>query len=121
MFSVNPTLGLDGERHGAAVGARRMRAPWPPTAGAFQQTRAGPAGRGGLRAAAVSAGRVNGTPNLGLAVSDDGARDWRIGWRFDPAVKDDPGFEVNLDAMRRVAANDGTPQHGVLLTGAVRW
>ena len=66
-------------------------------------------------------GRVNGTPNLGLAVSDDGARDRRIGWRFDPAARDDPGFEVNLDAMRRVAANDGTPQHGVLLTGAVRW
>ena len=80
----------------------------------------------GLRAEAgyglpLFGGRVNGTPNLGLAVSDDGARDWRIGWRFDPVVQDDPGFEVNLDAMRRVAANDGTPVHGVLLSGAVRW
>lgn len=64
---------------------------------------------------------ARGSCGAATAVSDGGAGDWRIGWRFDPAAQDDVGFEVNLDAMRRVAANDGTSQHGVMLSGAARW
>ena len=119
MFSVNPTWGSTASATERLWGAQDART-LAPDGSAFQQPAQG------LRAEAgyglpLFGGRVNGTPNLGLAVSDGGARDWRIGWRFDPAAQDDPGFEVNLDAMRRVAANDGTPQHGVLLSGAVRW
>ena len=119
MFSVNPTLGSTASATERLWGAQDART-LAPDGGAFEQPAQG------LRAEAgyglpLFGGRVNGTPNLGLAVSDDGARDWRIGWRFDPAAGDGPGFEVNLDAMRRVAANDGTPQHGVMLSGAARW
>ena len=50
--------------------------------------------------------RFTGTPNLGFALSDGGARNYGIGWRLTSAVHGDPGFEVRLDAMRREAAND---------------
>ena len=120
MFSVNPTLGFDGERHGAAVGRAGCAHPGPGRQ-RLPAARAGPAGRGGLRAAAVRrAGERHAQPGpCGV-----GRRGARLAHRL--AVRpggsdDDPGFEVNLDAMRRVAANDGTPQHGVLLSGAVRW
>ena len=50
------------------------------------------------------------------------------GWRLTSAVPGDPGFEVNLDATRREAANDngsgsgaGNAEHGVMLRGAIRW
>ena len=83
-----------------------------PDGSAFQQPAQG------LRAEAgyglpLFGGRVNGTPNLGLAVSDDGARDWRIGWRFDPAVQRRPGLRGQ---SRRHAARGGErrhAQHGV--------
>ncbi len=66
--------------------------------------------------------RFTGTPNLGFGLSDGGARDWRIGWRFTPAVRGDPGFEVNLDATRREPANDNGPvEHGVMLRALIRW
>jgi len=65
--------------------------------------------------------RFTGTPNLGFGLSDT-ARDWRIGWRLTSAVRGDPGFEVNLDATRREAANSDAPaEHGVMLRGAIRW
>ena len=64
--------------------------------------------------------RFTGTPNLGFGMSDGGARDYRLGWRLTSAVRGDPGFEVNLDAIRREAANDDA-EHGVMLRGAVRW
>ena len=50
-----------------------------------------------------------GTPNLGFGMFDCGARDWRIGWRLTSAVSGDPGFEDDLDATRREAANDPGP------------
>lgn len=50
------------------------------------------------------------------------AREYRIGWRLDTAVSGGPGFEVNLDATRREAANGDTPpEHGVMLRSAIRW
>ena len=65
--------------------------------------------------------RFTGTPNLGFGFSDT-ARDYRIGWRLTSAVRGDPGFEVNLDATRREAANANEPaEHGVMLRGAIRW
>ena len=65
--------------------------------------------------------RVTGTPNLGVALADGGAQDWRIGWRLTPAVSGERGFEVNLDATRRQAAHANGAEHGVMLRGAVRW
>ena len=65
--------------------------------------------------------RFTGTPNVGFGLSD-GARDYTIGWRLNSVVRGDPGFEVNLDATRREAANDDAPaEHGVMLRGAIRW
>ena len=65
--------------------------------------------------------RFTGTPNAGFDISDS-SRDWRIGWRLTSAVPGDPGFEVNLDATRREAANDDGPaKHGIMLTGTIRW
>ena len=65
--------------------------------------------------------RFTGTPNLGFGLSDT-ARDYRVGWRLNSAVRGDPGFEVNLDATRREAANGNEPaEHGVMLRGAIRW
>ncbi len=66
-------------------------------------------------------GRLTGTPNFGLGVSED-ARDYRIGWRLTPAVGGYAGFEVSLDATRRESANPNeSPGHGAMLTGAFRW
>ena len=67
-------------------------------------------------------GRLTGTPNAGFGASDGGAREYRIGWRLTPAVRGYPDFKVNLDATRREPANGNqTPQHGVMLRGAIRW
>ena len=66
-------------------------------------------------------GRFTGTPNLGFGLSDT-AREVRLGWRLTSAVRGDPGFEVNLDATRREAANGDEPsEHGMMLRGAIRW
>ena len=63
-------------------------------------------------------GRLTGTPNVGFALSDGGARDWRLA----SAVQDDLGFEVNLEALRREPANDvGPVDHGVMLRSLIRW
>ena len=62
------------------------------------------------------------TPNLGFALSDGGARDWRLGWRLTSAARGDQGFDIGLYAIRREAASDDdTPaEHGVMLHGAIR-
>ena len=63
-----------------------------------------------------------GTPNVGFGYSDSGARDYRIGWRLTSAVEGDPGFEANLDATRREAANDNhAAEHAVMLKSLMRW
>ena len=65
--------------------------------------------------------RFTGTPNVGFGMSDT-AREYRMGWRLTSAVRGDPGFEVNLDATRREAANADEPaEHGVMLRSLVRW
>ena len=69
-------------------------------------------------------GAFTGTPNVGFALSDT-AREVRLGWRLTSAVRDDPGFEVSLDATRRESAGDDgagvPPEHGVMLRGTLRW
>ena len=72
--------------------------------------------------------RFTGTPNLGFGLFD-AAREYRIGWRLTSTMRGDPGFEVNLDATRREAANGNEPvsgagagaEHGVMLRAAIRW
>ena len=69
---------------------------------------------------ALSGDRFTGTPNLGLRISDGGARHWRIAWRLTPARAS--GFEVGLDVTRREPVNDNGPvDHGMSLKAAVRW
>ena len=115
-FSLSPTVGT------AASGAQRL---WGAhDARALAPGEAFEAGRG-LTAEAgygflLSGGRFTGTPNVGFG-SSDGARDWRVGWRLAPAGPGG-GFEFNLDAVRREAANgDEPPEHGVMLRSSVRW
>ena len=68
---------------------------------------------------AAFGGAFTGTPNIGFALSDD-AREVRLGWRLTSAVPGDPGFEVNLDATRREAAN-AAAEHGAMLRAVIRW
>ena len=60
---------------------------------------------------ALFGGGFTGTPNVGFGLSD-ASREWRLGWRLTSAVPGDPGFELNLDATRREAANDPGPGSG---------
>ena len=69
---------------------------------------------------AVFGGGFTGTPNLGFGLSDN-AHEYRLGWRLTSAVRDDPGFEVNLDATRRESANDDAPEHAVGARLTTRW
>ena len=63
-----------------------------------------------------------GTPNVGFGYAHGATRDYRIGRRLTSAVEGGPGFEVNLDATRREAANDNHPaEHGMMLKGRMRW
>ena len=66
-------------------------------------------------------GAFTGTPNIGFGLSD-ASREYRLGWRLTPAVPDDSGFELSLDATRSESADGDTrPEHGITLTGAMRW
>ena len=64
-------------------------------------------------------GGFTGTPNLGVGFSET-ARDYRVGWRLTSARRGDPGFQVDLDATRREAANTDA-EHGLMLRGTIRW
>ena len=67
-------------------------------------------------------GDLTATPNLGFGLSDSGARDVRVGWRLISTMPGDLGFEASIDATRREAANGNeSPEHGVALTGTIRW
>ena len=66
--------------------------------------------------------RFTGTPNLGFGMSDGGARDWRLGWRFSSERL--RSLSLGIEATRREPANDngaGKAEHGVILTGALCW
>ena len=68
---------------------------------------------------ALFGGGFTGTPHLGFGLSDT-ARDYRVGWRLTSARRGDPGFQVDLDATRREAA-DADAEHGLMLRGTIRW
>ena len=123
-FSLSPTLGATGSATDRLWGARDAGG-LAPVGAEFEASRGLDAELGyGL---SLFGDRFTGTPNLGLGVSDT-ARAYRIGWRLTSVVRGDPGFEVNLDATRREAANDngaasgsGKADHGVMLRAAIRW
>ena len=118
-FSLAPVIGSATSARERLWGAHDAHGLAPAGSG-FEATRGLTAEAGyGL---ALSGDRFTGTPNLGLRMSDGGARDWRIGWRLAPAVRGRPGFAVSLDATRREPANGNGPvDHGVILKAAVRW
>ena len=122
-FSLAPTWGAAGSGVDRLWSARDARGLAPNAGGTFEpESRLeGELGYG----MGLLGDRFTGTPNLGFGLSGAGARDYRIGWRFTSVIRGDPGFEVNLDAMRREPANDagsGAPaEHGVMLRGAIRW
>ena len=64
--------------------------------------------------------RFTGTPHVGFGFSE-AAREYRMGWRLTPAVGDDLGFEVSLDATRREASHENGAEHGVMLQSLIRW
>ena len=116
-FSLAPTYGAASSGVGRLWGARDARGLAPGEEFEAGQRLEGELGYG----LPLFGDRFTGTPNVGFGLSDT-ARDWRIGWRLTSAVRGDPGFEVNLDATRREAANGNEPaEHGVMLRGAIRW
>ena len=116
-FSLSPTYGAASSGIDRLWGARDARGLAPGHEFEAGQRLQGELGYG----LGLFGDRFTGTPNLGFGLSDN-ARDYRIGWRLTSAVRNDPGFEVNLDATRRESANDNEPaEHGVMLRGAVRW
>ena len=117
-LSLSPAIGATASAAERLWGAHEARG-MAPGGAAFEAVRGLHAEVGyGL---ALFGNRVTGTPNLGVALSDGGAQDWRIGWRLTPAVLGDRGFEVNVDATRRQAAHDNGAEHGMMLRGAMRW
>ena len=117
-FSLVPTIGATSSASERLWGAQDARALTP--GGEFEAARGLTAEAGyGM---ALFGDRFTGTPNLGFGMSDGGARDYRLGWRLTSAIRGDPGFEVNLDAVRREAANGNEPpEHGVMLRSLIRW
>ena len=57
------------------------------------------------------------TPYAGLGLAGEGARTWRMGARWKGA----PDATLSLEGARREAANDDTPEHGLMLRGTLRW
>ncbi len=110
-LSLTPSWGVQGESGrlwGAAPGALSSGTGGGELPGARFDTELGY----GL---AVSEG-VTGTPYAGLGVG--GARDYRLGWRL--GLDRLPSFSFGVEATRREAANDNA-EHGVMLSGALRW
>ena len=116
-FALSPTLGAAGSGADRLWGARDAGGLAP--GGGFEASRGLNAELGyGL---SLFGDRFTGTPNVGFGLSDS-TRDYRIGWRLTSVVRGDPGFEVNLDATRREAANGNEPpEHGAMLRAAIRW
>ena len=117
-LSLAPTIGSASSASERLWGAHDARGLAP--GGEFEAARGLTAEAGyGL---SLFGDRFTGTPNLGFGMSDGGARDYRIGWRLTSAVRGDPGFEVNLDAVRREAANDdGPPEHWIGVGVTAHW
>ena len=116
-LSLRPTWGAASSGVGRLWSARDARGLAPGEEFEAERRLEGEAGYG----MSLLGDRITGTPNLGFGLSDT-ARDYRIGWRLTSAVRGGPGFEVNLEATHREAANGNEPaEHGVMLRGAIRW
>ncbi|MCY4503376.1 MAG: hypothetical protein OXE57_17660, partial [Alphaproteobacteria bacterium] len=61
---------------------------------------------------------LTGTPYAGLGLGEADARDWRLGLRFSSARL--RSFTLGVEATRREAVNDNA-EHGVMVSGALRW
>ena len=59
--------------------------------------------------------RYIGTPNLGIEMSDDGTREYRIGWRMTAAGRDESGLLLTADITRRQSVADADPEYGFML------
>ena len=66
--------------------------------------------------------RFTATPQAGFGLSDE-HREYRLGWWLGLARSGPVSMELGLEATRREVANDGgeSPEHGVMLSGALRW
>ena len=69
---------------------------------------------------AMFGGGFTGTPNIGFGLSET-SREVRMGWRLAPAGTGYGGFEFSLDAARREAANEDTPEHRIGFGITSRW
>ena len=65
----------------------------------------------------MSGGRGVLTPYTGLSLSDDGERTWRLGGRWNVA----PAFSMSLEGDLRENADEDSPEHALMLRGAMRW
>ena len=108
-FTLRPSRGVAW----SGAGRFRPRSPADPATGDGAGARLdavlgygqpGPAGRGLL------------TPSAGFGWSDDGARDWRLGWRFAFGL----ALELSLEGERREHAA-AAPDHGIMLGVGLRW
>ena len=117
-FSLSPTWGAASSGVEGLWSARDAQGLAPGTEFEAEQRLEGELGYG----LSVFGDRFTGTPNVGFGLSDT-AREYRLGWRLTSAIRNDPGFEVSLDATRTEPANDNgaAPEHGVMLRGAIRW
>ena len=64
-------------------------------------------------------GGFTGTPNAGFGLSET-AREFRLGWRLNPAAASAGGFEFRLDAARR-DGDGAAPEHWVGFGVTSRW
>ena len=65
----------------------------------------------------MSGGRGVLTPYTGISLSNDDARTYRLGGRWNVG----PAFSINLEGGRREHADDGSPEHILMLRGTMRW
>ena len=65
----------------------------------------------------MSGGRGVLTPYTGVSLADDGERTWRLGGRWKVA----PAFSMSLEGDRRENAGGDSPEHTLMLRGAIRW
>ena len=65
----------------------------------------------------MSGGRGVLTPYTGLSLSNNDERTYRLGGRWNVG----PAFSINLEGDRREHADDGSPEHILMLRGTMRW
>ena len=67
--------------------------------------------------------RFTATPQVGLGLSNDGHREYRLGWRLGMERSGPVSLDFGLEASRREAGNDNgaEAEHGLTLIGAIRW